>query len=1199
MRNRPSMSIGESIRRLRLAAKLTQRELSRILNYRLTDISDYERGLKLPEREFLVALIRSQDKGKSQDPAFQAILAEIELQDSPASTISAHAWHPKDAVCPYRGLFAFREEDSERFFGRNDFVDVLIKRLEISSLVGVVGPSGCGKSSVVYAGLFPAYRKQSGFRGISFRPGARPFDTLAVALAPLLYRDIKEPSWSGAREVADAIRNGNLFIIIEDILKHGNTDSPFLIFIDQFEEFFTQCQNEETRSAFVDALVELAISHSGNQQRGLRIVFTLRSDFIGHVMQHRPFADQMQDNILYLPPLNLAELRDAVVEPAVVAGVQFEKGLVEKIVNSAGNSLGSLPLVEFSLTLMWDRMLAGGNYEMMHSCYNEIGQLSGAVAKHAEDLFSALNGEQKLTARHIFTRLVHLGRSNENIADARKRVNLDEFKQLPDAGAVIDAAVNSRLVVIDFDSSDSKQTIEVSHEAVIRNWRRLTSWLEEDRAMLVWAERVNFLTQEWIESDYDDSFLLRGSRLGESRNFLEGEMKFHLSDNVLKFLDASRENFEREEKVRVMTQVDFLIKAKHEEVPDLIKGLRKHALLVLPRLNELNEEIGVSERWRVQLALAFCEKGHEESLIQSVFDAPPAGVQIVCRAAKKYFSKSSDFLWAVAEDSQSLPHVKLRALAMLSQVESVNSRLGLQSHFIAHELSRNNPLELRDWIDVFRPAKNFLVSGFRDILTSSNVLETQREASAAILVDLVADQPDILAELASESSEHSYQRFMTALESNEQSIDVSKRAFRKVVATTTEHTSSEPQRIIVGKKRAVAAISLLHLNENISLFDCLSSQNDFEAIHQFVHQCYSRQLSLTRLTNLLTNADYGIETYAVLLAIGSYPKDKLLKDQTLKQTCLNLFSNHPNSGVHGASKWLLGHLGMWDQISELERSPVKPDLTGRRDWFRMVIGSSSYTFTLLAPSTFMMGSPGDEIERSEYEGPQHSVSLTRPFAMCTREVTRGEFEEYLKTQEDSSFPNIDEWSPDKNSPVVAANWFESVGFCNWLSTRAGFDDAEHPCQPVGKDMNVMRLNMDRLGFRLPLESEWEFAARCGSITPYSFGSDRELLKYYAWTQDNSNYYTHSEGILRPNRSGIFSMHGNCWEWCHDWFGPYGQEHVTDPHGRETGDRRVMRGGCWNLNSRYARCATRNAHVPTNRNYYMGIRIVCTMAKGEA
>jgi formylglycine-generating enzyme required for sulfatase activity len=214
-------------------------------------------------------------------------------------------------------------------------------------------------------------------------------------------------------------------------------------------------------------------------------------------------------------------------------------------------------------------------------------------------------------------------------------------------------------------------------------------------------------------------------------------------------------------------------------------------------------------------------------------------------------------------------------------------------------------------------------------------------------------------------------------------------------------------------------------------------------------------------------------------------------------------------------------------------------------------------------------------------------------------VTRSEFEAFMEDTGTLGLPNIDEWSPLGTEPVVAPTWFESVAYADWQSQRTTGHPPRFPAMADQLDSPRVQLAIDgrellESAIRLPTEAEWEYACRAGTITAYSFGSDRSTLDAYGWYADNSGLKTHEAGLLRPNPGGLFNIHGQCWEWCLDWYAPYHDEPVIDPIGPESGDRKVLRGGCWNLGARYARSACRNAHIPSNRNYYITFRLAVTI-----
>jgi formylglycine-generating enzyme required for sulfatase activity len=261
-------------------------------------------------------------------------------------------------------------------------------------------------------------------------------------------------------------------------------------------------------------------------------------------------------------------------------------------------------------------------------------------------------------------------------------------------------------------------------------------------------------------------------------------------------------------------------------------------------------------------------------------------------------------------------------------------------------------------------------------------------------------------------------------------------------------------------------------------------------------------------------------------------------------------------------------------------------------------------FSVLRPGTFAMGSAVGERGHAEWESPVQRTTLSRSFAVCTAEVTRSLFE-FFAAVGNGWLPGPDGWQPSAADPVVNITWFEATEMSRWLTGHLGI--ARPQAVPLADDYSL----------RLPSEAEWEYACRAGTTTPYSFGSDRSLLANYAWFEDNAGRRTHKAGILRPNPAGLFNMHGQCWEWCLDWFGPYGAEPVCDPlgaapdarlEGAATGPTeeggaqqrsKVLRGGSWMQNEGYARSAARRPLPPGNRNSDVTFRLFCTVPEPDA
>ncbi|MDP8965515.1 MAG: hypothetical protein M3O33_16335, partial [Cyanobacteriota bacterium] len=260
--------------------------------------------------------------------------------------------------CPYRGLFAFQEEDASFFFGREAFIKKLVAAVQKKALVAVIGRSGEGKSSVVFAGLIPKLRQEGGYLIASFSPKSRPFYRLAEALIPLVETQMsKTERLVEIKKHAEALQQRNLELqdVVEGILQENPSAQRLLLIVDQFEELYTLCQVAEERQQFLDQL--LATVGAARQKRtpDFTLVITLRYDFLGQALSYRPFVDALQHNQLLLSSMNRQELEEAIEKPAQKLAVKVQDGLTKIILDAVSGEPGNLPLLEFALKLLWEK----------------------------------------------------------------------------------------------------------------------------------------------------------------------------------------------------------------------------------------------------------------------------------------------------------------------------------------------------------------------------------------------------------------------------------------------------------------------------------------------------------------------------------------------------------------------------------------------------------------------------------------------------------------------------------------------------------------------------------------------------------------------------------------------------------------------------------------------------------------------------
>ncbi|GAA1957425.1 hypothetical protein GCM10009738_34420 [Kitasatospora viridis] len=395
--------------------------------------------------------------GVPPGPARQAwseALAALRAQPAPGT---GPAWNP------YRGLRAFESSDAAVFHGRAELTARLVHELDRCRSRGgalvVVGPSGSGKSSLLRAGLLAAVKS-----AVLITPGAEPLE-----------------QWH--RHMPDA-------------------DGGAVVVVDQFEELFTLCTDEQERAAFVTALLE----------RRAPVVVGLRADFYGHALRHPRLAELFQRSQIVVEPMTEPQLREAVVEPARSAGLLLESGLVELLLRDTAREPAALPLLSHTLHTMVElaRQSDPPTAEIGLAHYRAVGGVHGAVARTAEQAYQSLPVTQRQAARRLFLRLV---RTDDSTADTRRQVTFDELAEgrpaheADELAEMLDVFVTHRLLIT------GPHTAQIGHEALLAAWPRLAGWLAEDRAGHLLHGRLTAAAREWRADGRPAEGLYRGGAL--------------------------------------------------------------------------------------------------------------------------------------------------------------------------------------------------------------------------------------------------------------------------------------------------------------------------------------------------------------------------------------------------------------------------------------------------------------------------------------------------------------------------------------------------------------------------------------------------------------------------------------------------------------------------------------------------------------
>ena len=448
---------------------------------------------------------------------------------------------PATGRCPYKGLRYFERdgEDPADFFGRAALTDQLIDRLRQEPFLAVLGVSGSGKSSVVRAGLLHALKLGERIGGsqdwpqVIMVPGSHPLASLHAALirqtavdealAANLLAD------GGAQTLADIAR---ALTDTPGAVRAGGTpalpDGRLILLVDQFEECFTQAE-APARHAFLACLLG-ALDLAADR---LALVMTLRADFYAKCaeQEYSGLARRIQDHQVIVQPMTPAALREAIVAPAHRVGLTVDEDLVVQLVEEVHDAPGNLPLLQDTLTELWQQAQARGGAagRLTLTDYRTQEGLAGTLRRRADRFYDeALDGDEQAAAQWVLIQLTRLGEGTE---DTRRRLPQSDLVNARFGAGLIARTVAKRaskearrLVTSSLlprggqaDAQAQVATCEVAHEALIRHWPRLRKWLDDNRTFQTWLRRLQTEAADWAAHGRDPDRLPRGAKLAEAQ----------------------------------------------------------------------------------------------------------------------------------------------------------------------------------------------------------------------------------------------------------------------------------------------------------------------------------------------------------------------------------------------------------------------------------------------------------------------------------------------------------------------------------------------------------------------------------------------------------------------------------------------------------------------------------------------------------
>ncbi|MEM6450337.1 MAG: hypothetical protein AAF703_08495 [Cyanobacteria bacterium P01_D01_bin.105] len=470
---------------------------------------------------------------------------------------------------PYKGLKRYNFRDRDIFFGRDALISKLVTAVNKNKLLLVLGASGCGKSSVVRAGLIPELKKNLGetqLLDFVFSPGQNPFDSLHRCLLS------EDKDYSFSESEAEIALKSHPHTLVEVIQSLKPKNTRWIIFIDQFEEIFTNCTDEQRRLNFIDSIVEL------NQvpEESVRVVLAMRADFLEYFSSYPQLGSLVNNNNIHLvTDMHPDELRLAIEQPAARHGVVFEEGLVEHIIKEVQGQNGYLPLLQYTLNLLWktecrteaqDNKFHIDDRTLNRSSYMALEGVRGALQTRINNLYQKLNQEEQDATRQIFLRLVQVEKSDFGTRAVSRKAHRSDF-QGKSVESTLKKFVDENMIVSDYDYAQQNSLLageivnlpknavfEIAHEIILSSWEQLRQWLKDAEDSIIfknlladdiarWQSALAKLPEQGgASSEIANEELLKGSRLDRALQLREHDafaLLGGLTDLENEFVDKS------------------------------------------------------------------------------------------------------------------------------------------------------------------------------------------------------------------------------------------------------------------------------------------------------------------------------------------------------------------------------------------------------------------------------------------------------------------------------------------------------------------------------------------------------------------------------------------------------------------------------------------------------------------------------------
>jgi serine/threonine protein kinase/formylglycine-generating enzyme required for sulfatase activity len=1039
------------------------------------------------------------------------------------------------------------------------------------------GPSGCGKSSLVKAGLLPRLDK----RVEAVYVEATPDDTEKRLLRGLLKRFSALVGIGGLQEAVTALRQG----------RGVAAGRKVLLVLDQFEQWL-HAHGQEDQAELVQVL---------RQCDGTRVqaVVLVRDDFwmaatrFFRALEVRPIEGQ---NAAAVDLFDLRHARKVLTAfgraygalPEGMLATEQERFLDQAVAELAEDG----KVVSVRLALFAD-MVKGRPWAP--ATLKAVGGVAGVGAVFLEETFSATTAppEHRLhqkAARAVLKALLpeqgtdlkgHM-RSQEELLSASGygsrpadfadllRILDSELRLLtptdPEGREVEDTSPQRQQGEIS-TTPPTGQYYQLTHDYLVpslREWLtrkqkqtrrgraelrladRASQWnlKREDRHLPAWWEWLN-IRLFTRKKDWTAPQRAMMRRAGRRLAFRAGLF----TAGLLLVLVVGWDQYGRAQAKMLRHR---LLEAKTEDVPSIVADMSRYRSWLDPMLHEAwieaQRQGDAARQLHVSLALLPVDGEQQGYLLERLRRATPAEVLAIRKLLPQRPGVGEE-LWALAGEAKQARSERFRAACALAEAELSPERWNAVAADVVAELAAQDVADIGRWGEVLRPVGGHLLLPL---------------AQAVVAEERTAERRALIRVYGSYASEHAEASGL----------------LEKVLTEKVDPHAKLEERLKQARRQANAAVALAALGCWENVLPVLHHGPDPTVRSYVIDRLTAGGVEVADIRKQLEQAEVS-ERRALLLAMGELDPERLppAEVELLVARLVEIYGDDPDPGMHGAADWLLRQWKRAAKLAGVAATLPHGRGDGKRQWY--VTGEGQTMVIIPTPGEFWMGA-----------GPwRHRRQINRNFAIAAREVTFAEYRQFRKGHSRDA-----QWAPPEDCPVVEISWFDAAAYCRWLSEKEGLDEKQMCYPPIkeieaaekaGKALELPKDYLHRTGYRLPTEAEWEYACRAGSVTGWSHGDAEELMRKYAWYFVNSGDVSHPVGLLRPNDLGLFDMHGNAWEWCHDWYRELkaGEEVIEDKEDtKDTKDvvSRLMRGGSFSYLAVVARSSSRMDEVLANR-----------------